>query len=137
MNWLTRLKKLEGAPAPTLQNLQKAEIGAFVDSVGTTPDRFQKSGRENDTGIPRLMLFIDLGLSMDDAQTMVDRLEQRDREQDDRRLCLECVHLSGFSSARRCSQWQAVGTHSSAIPADLALILQRCPRFNSRMEIKV
>jgi hypothetical protein len=135
MNWLARLKKLESTSPPTLQNLQKGDTGAFVGFVGATPSPFQKSAPENGIFMARLSLFTDRGLDMDDAEAMVERLASRDRERDDRRLCLECLHLSGASSARRCSQWQALGIHSPAIPADLATILQRCSEFNSRIEV--
>lgn len=137
MTWLARLKKLECTPAPALQNLQKAETGSFVGFVGTAPGSFYKSTLENDNDIARLMLFIDRDLSTADAETMVGRLEQRDLERDGRYLCLECLHLSGFINARRCSQWHALGIHRPAIPADLAKILQRCSGLNSTMEAKL
>ena len=47
MNWLTRLKKLGSAPAPTLQNLQKAEIGTFVGFVGSPAGLIENSSAKN------------------------------------------------------------------------------------------
>ena len=135
MNWLAKLKELENTPKPTLQNLQKVEIEAFVGFVGATPDLFQRSEPEDRTYKARLALFVDRGLSVADAETLANRLKGRDREQDERRLCLECKHLSGTSTARRCSQWRTLGIHCLAIPADLPTTLQRCNEFNSRMEV--
>jgi len=54
----------------------------------------------------------------------------RDREQDDRRLSLECLYLR----SGRCGNWQAAGVAIRAIdarlPADLIHQLQRCDGFN-------
>jgi hypothetical protein len=132
MNWLARLKKIESAPAPTLQKLQK---GVSVVSVGAYPEPFQKSQLGNDTFTARLALFTERGLSLDDAQVQADKLARRDLEHDDRRLCLECQHLSGNVEARRCSQWRKQGIGSPAIPADLATMLKRCADFDDRLEM--
>ena len=43
----------------------------------------------------RLARFTDKGLSLDDADASADKLVLRDRDLDDRRLCLECIYLSG------------------------------------------
>ena len=134
MSWLARLKKLESTPAPSLQNLQKAEIKTFVGFVGPTLGPFPKSS-ENDTFAVRVALFTGCDLSMDDAETMAYRLECRDREHDDRQLCLECLHLYGSSSARRCGMWQALGIHSPAIPTELVTLLQRCNGFHKKLEV--
>lgn len=127
MNWLVRLKKFENAQTGTLQNLQNE---AFVGFVGAAPEPFQKSAPGNDTFTARLVLFTARGLSLAEAEAMAARLERRDREGDERRLCLECRYLSGGPDARRCSQWRTLGLASAAIPADLATIPQRCPRYH-------
>lgn len=88
-----------------------------------------------DTFMARLTLFVACGLSLDDAQAMAHRMMVRDSQLDERRLCLECLHLSGSVTARRCGQWRKTGMKGAPIPADLATILQRCPGFVHRLKI--
>lgn len=150
MNWLARLKNLESAPAATLQNQQKPPFAGFV---GAGPALSQKSGESDvvlteilphpandaapptDISLARLALFTDRGLHLNDAQALADQLAVRDRGLDDRRLCLECQHLSGGVDSRRCSQWREIGIGSAAIPADLVTLLQRCVGFHQRLQV--
>lgn len=95
------------------------------------PDSTAMTGREIDLFTARLARFTDKGVSHADAESMVDRLVQRDRESDDRRLCLECTHLGGYGrTSWRCGNWQRAGVARQArdaqLPADLVLQLQRC-----------
>ena len=160
MNWLARLKKIDTAPEP--EPTKPTEPG-FVGSVGsniepvpktragslaandaiqdTDPDRWcwphtvaWNSG-DIDTFMARVSGFTDKGLGLDDAENVADTLVIRDRELDDRRLCLECVYLSGQSDkAWRCRNWQQAGIALAARDAQLskALVyqLQRCDGFN-------
>lgn len=41
----------------------------------------------------RTGLFVRRGMSTPDAETLADRLVERDWEKDDRRTCVECSHL--------------------------------------------
>ena len=82
----------------------------------------------------RLARFTDKGLSLDDADASADKLVLRDRDLDDRRLCLECIYLSGCD--RRgwdCKNWQRAGVASrvrdAQLPAALVYQLQRCDGF--------
>ena len=89
---------------------------------------------EIDTFTARLARFTDKGLGLDDAEALADKLVTRDRESDDRRLCLECFHLSGQSGkAWDCRNWQRSGVALRARDAQLsaALVwqLQRCDGF--------
>ena len=82
----------------------------------------------------RLARFTDKGLGLGDAEALGDKLVKRDREPDDRRLCLECFHLSGQSgTAWNCRNWQRAGVANRAKDAQLsaALVyqLQRCDGF--------
>lgn len=72
----------------------------------------------------RLTRFAGKGLSVADAEAMADRLVIRDRDGDDRRLCLECRHLSG----RRCTAWRIAGIGGPEV-GDLRTKLQRCDGF--------
>lgn len=154
MNWLARLKEKEKGPAidPT-----KPTKGAFVGFVGIHPTSFSNSVGDipqeasNDRDIPRSpeqdrtstlsdarqAFFMDRGLAAQEAEAVSLMLERRDGDRDDRRLCLECSHIYGTTDARRCSRWRALGIHSPAIPADLAVILQRCSEFTSKLEVTV
>lgn len=84
------------------------------------------NGQEVATFTARLHYVQSKGLRRGDAQALADRLVIRDREQDNRRACLECQHLAG---RQRCAQWQRAGIGSPAIPADLLALLQRCDAF--------
>jgi hypothetical protein len=84
--------------------------------------------REIDTFTARLALFTDKGESLDDAERLADRLVIRDRERDNRRLCLECAHLQGYGRWR-CGNWQAADVARQGLAGDLVLMLQRCRGF--------
>ena len=74
--------------------------------------------------------FNQRGLAQHVAQMLADQLVNRDREGDDRRLCLECGNLSRVG-AWRCSQWQRAGLGAREVPAVLTQQLQRCQAFRS------
>ena len=89
---------------------------------------------EIDTFTARLARFTDKGLSLDDGEALADKLVMRDRESDDRRLCLECFHLSGQNGkAWDCRNWQAAKVASrprdAQLSAALVCQLQRCDGF--------
>lgn len=138
MKWLAQVMKGGNTPAPNLQNLQKADTGAFVGFVGTDPDPFQNSeggdAALQETLNARLALFTERGLTMDEAKAMAERLQLRDGQMDERRVCLECLHLSGDVTARRCSQWRMLGYSDSRSCLDLVKILQRCAGFNPKVK---
>ncbi len=157
MNWLARLKKIETPPRSDPTEPTKP---GFVGFVGTPTGHIQKiegdapaandpapnpdrwcyphsaamTGAEINTFTARVARFTDKGLSLEDAEALADKLVTRDREPDDRRLCLECVHLSGQSGrAWGCRNWQRAGVALTARDAQLsaALVyqLQRCDGF--------
>ena len=111
------------------------------DSVAIdNPDRWcwpqstAMTGSEIQTFTSRLARFTDKGLIQIDAESMADKLVQRDRGSDDRRLCLECAHLGGYGvTSWRCGNWQAAKVahraQDSRLPADLVMQLQRCDGF--------
>ena len=71
------------------------------------------------------------GVSLSEAEALAERLIVRDRDEDERQLCLECLHLQGDVSRWRCANAQragiAVGTVTAPLPAGLTQQLQRCP----------
>ena len=115
-------------------------ISAASTLPGHDPDGdcWPHSTAMNDTEIDlftaRLYRFIDKGLTSTDGEALADKLVIRDREMDDRRLCLECRHLTGYEQRSwRCGNCKAVGitirTRDTQLPADLVLQLQRCGGF--------
>jgi hypothetical protein len=89
---------------------------------------------EIDRFTARLARFADRGVIQDDAECLADRLVIRDREQDDRAICLECAHLH---RAGRCGNWQRAGVAIRAWDAqlgpDFVRLLQRCDGFTRGM----
>jgi hypothetical protein len=95
------------------------------------PDSTAMTGAEIDTFAARLARFNDKGVRQMDVESLADKLVMRDREQDDRRVCLECTHLGGYGATSwRCGNWQAAGVAHRArdaqLPADLVFKHQRC-----------
>ena len=95
------------------------------------PHSTAMTGAEIDTFTARLVRFTDKGLILDDGEALADKLVTRDREDDDRRLCLECLHLGGYGQASwRCGNWQSAGiairARDNQLPRDLVFELQRC-----------
>ena len=96
------------------------------------------TGAEIDTFTARLHQFTGRGLVALDAERLADKLVTRDRESDDRRLCLECVHLAGHAAGLwGCRNWQRAGVAIQARDAQLsaALVLQpqRCDGFTEQL----
>ena len=89
------------------------------------------TGREIDTFAGRASQFNRRGMPSVAAEALAYQLVARDREDDDRRMCLECLHLSGQRGAWRCGQWQRAGMGAAGIPAGLVLVLQRCDGFRN------
>ena len=165
MNWLSRLKNIDAAPTPEPTEPTKPGSVGFVGpdmapmqkikgdlpaandpaAVAQDPDRWcwphseAMNTGEIDIFTARMARFTDKGLSLDDGEALADKPVMRDRESDDRRLCLECFHLSGQSGrAWDCRNWQAAKVASRARDAQLSAVLvcqlQRCDGFK---EVKI
>jgi hypothetical protein len=67
------------------------------------------------------------GLNVDDTEEIADRLTLRDRQYDDRHMCIECraLELSGRCAAARAGQLASADRRHE--PVKSALI--RCPVF--------
>jgi hypothetical protein len=133
--------------APTWVALEKIESSALamndpLDNATDDPDRWcyphstAMNTREIETFMARLSRFTTKGMTISDGEALADKLVIRDREQDDRRVCLECRHLAGYGlSSWRCSNWQAAGiairSRDAQLPVDLVLQLQRCDGFTT------
>lgn len=66
-----------------------------------------------------------VGLAVGWAERLADRLLLRDREGDDRQMCVECRHCAG---GRSCGRTRAAGLGHHEL-GELAVRLQRCPAF--------
>ena len=100
------------------------------------PHTIAMNSAEINTFTARLARFTDKGLGLDDADASAGKLVLRDRDLDDRRLCLECIHLSG--GERRgwgCRNWQRAGvalrSNDARLSAALVNQLQRCDGFKN------
>ena len=94
------------------------------------------NGAEINTFVARQQKFTRKGLTSKDGESLADRLVLRDRDEDDRRVCLECKHFAGHGAGSwRCCNWQAAGVaiHSrdAQLPAVLVVQLQRCDGFTA------
>ena len=79
------------------------------------------SRREIEVFMKRDSQFRLRGMSAEEAEKLADKLVKRDRDYDDRRLCLECQNLTGRPGAWRCGQ-QRVGAEWVVLP-------KRCDSF--------
>lgn len=158
MKWLQRLKS---AASPNTNAMKPTEPG-FVGSIAcpvapsekfaapkqlpandasTGPDRWcwphglAMNTAEIDTFTARLARFTDKGLTLADAEALADGMVQRDREMDDRHLCLECVHLRGGAGHWRCGNavLGGIALHAAdaQLPSGLTHQPQRCAGFTN------
>lgn len=120
--------------------LQQAAANDATTTPAADPDRWcwshstAMNGQEIDTFTVRLARFTDKALTMAQAEQAADRLAIRDREGDDRALCLECTHLQGDVGRWRCSNSQAADVASDQLAPGLVAMLQRCPGFVGRVK---
>lgn len=122
-------------PAP-FQKIEVSEAAANDTATlpSEDPDRCcwphseAMNGQEIDTFKARLARFTDKGGSLTDAERLADKLTIRDREGDNRRLCLECAHLHG-AGRWHCGNWQQAEIGGPAMQGALVLMLQRCNGF--------
>jgi hypothetical protein len=137
-----RVSFAPGTPADALARMRAASLALDKVQAATppaTPDAScwphstAMNGAELDTFTARLALFTDRGLILADAEALADKLAQRDREADDRRVCLECGHLR---TGGRCGNWQQAGVairaRDAQLPGDFTTMLQRCDGFNDQ-----
>lgn len=131
------LSSVLAVPSPAVLEKHDSSIAVTED-----PDRWcwpnsaAMNSAEIDPFAARLHKFTDKGLPRNDGEALADRLVVRDRDQDDRRVCLECAHFAGHGAGSwRCGNWQAAGvairSRDAQLPADLVVQLQRCNGFTA------
>jgi hypothetical protein len=143
MNWLARLKNEKAlgthatkptkpgfvgfvAPAPGASQKVECEAQTQPAPEPRWSDYTPASEEELARMMKRTEAFERMGLTFDEIDLVVDRLLRRDREGDDRHLCIECRHIRGSATGWRCDALRG------AIPPDWVTIrLQRCPTFSA------
>ncbi len=73
----------------------------------------------------RLERFARIGMDVDQAERLADKLLTRDREGDDRHVCVECLHCQHG----QCSNSRAAGLNHPELGRDYALTLKRCGSY--------
>ena len=83
----------------------------------------------------RMAAFTGQGVDLAQSEALAQKLVYRDREGDDRRLCLECAHLHRLNGGH-CANGQRAGVSIRASDAHLGcefvMRLQRCDGFTCR-----
>ena len=131
------LSSVLAVASPTILEKHDSSIAVTEDPERWCwPQSSAMNGVEIDIFMVRLRNFTDKGLPTNDAEALADKLVLRDRDQDGRRVCLECKHLGGrVAGSWRCGNWQAAGIailrRDTQLPADLVLQLQRCDGFTT------
>jgi hypothetical protein len=153
MKWLARLKNIEIAPVTDATETTKRVSVVFVAPISaplqemdrdsesandSTPDpdswcwphSAAMNALEIDTFTARFARFTDRGLDLPGAELLADRLLIRDRERDDRTVCLECSYMQWGG---RCGNWDkagvAVRSRDAQLPTEFFHQLQRCDGF--------
>ena len=131
------LSSVLAVPSPAVLEKHDSSIAVTEDlDRWCWPHSSAMNSVEIDTFVTRLYQFTDRGLARNDGEALADKLVVRDREQDDRRVCLECKHFAGHGAGSwRCGNWHAAGvalrSRDAQLPADLVVQLQRCDGFTA------
>ncbi|HEX5687374.1 MAG TPA: hypothetical protein VFY73_25440 [Ideonella sp.] len=80
--------------------------------------------------VARVTLFLRRGLTASDADDLAERLVLRDREGDDRRMCLECSNLT--EQGRCLAAWRRALPGADRRLEPVQTILQRCECFHQK-----
>ena len=93
------------------------------------PHSSAMNGREIDIFLIRLEHLRSIGVGLNSAENLADRLVIRDRDLDDRVMCVECKYLHGLI----CRNWNKAGIAIKAeganLPFSFTVLLQRCDGF--------
>jgi hypothetical protein len=123
VNWFDRLQESEnGKEVEPTKPAKGASVGFVGDTTATAKDSSTVA-----FVYARLANFRELPKEEADAVLM--RLIARDESSDERRMCIECMHLAGWRKARRCATPLAGALGGPAIPSDMVTVLMRCKGF--------
>ena len=118
------------------QSRPDAERGASVDLLRLSRAQADEchAGAWDDAEIlsfrKRQSLMLARGYAPEDAEAMAEALTLRDRQGDDRRICLECTHLGERGRCIAASAGRIRGADRRLEP--VPTILQRCEAFGLR-----
>lgn len=118
------------------QSRVDAERGASVDLLRLSQAQADEchAGGWGDAEIlsfrKRQSLMLARGYAPEDAESMAEALTLRDRQGDDRRICLECTHLGERGRCIAASAGRIRGADRRLEP--VPTILQRCEAFGLR-----
>lgn len=119
-------QQIAEAVAASWRTIARGEGDASDPDRWCWPSSPAMTTREMETYSARLVRFIGLGLSAEHAERLADRLVIRDREQDDRRVCIECTHVR--AGLLRCANWRQAGIGAPEL-GDMTERLQHCDGF--------
>lgn len=128
------LAGVAGVTAPFAADVtQDARAGNPLMAVAQA-DRCHAGGWDDveiATFTSRVVRFMRSGISATDADDLAERLTLRDRDLDDRHLCLECSHLmtSGRCAAAALGHLEGADPRMQPVPT----ILMRCEQFAGAM----
>jgi len=128
----TAPKRAANDPAP-VQDFAPEALAA--QGMAPDPDRHcwphtvAMNTAEIDTFTARVHLFTRNGLGCTEAEGLADGLVVRDRQADNRRVCLECSRLRRGGDLWRCGQWPRAGMGGAEVPGEVVALLQRCDGF--------
>lgn len=138
MNWLARLQKAPAQP----QAVQRVDTQAMQPqaspSAANDPARPPTvstcwphgdgwTDAEIDRFNGRMVVFAGKGCNLVRSEAMAERLLYRDRDGDDRRLCLECRNHASNGRCLAAGRGRIAGASTYLEP--VATILQRCEGF--------
>ena len=119
------VQKLDDTQAPAANDTDKAmTVASLNPDRHCWPHSAAMSTMEIDRFLSRVALFTNKGLKAGEAETMADELMFRDRDGDDRGLCLECSNLEGVARWKCGASERAEAGRN--LPRELVLMLQRC-----------
>ena len=121
------------APAPAINrpvDRADGDTGAAVSDSWCWPHSDAMNGAEIDTFTKRLQLFARHGIGEAQTEKLADLLVIRDRQIDDRRLCLECSQLGDRGRCLAAAAGRVPGADRRLKP--IPDVLQRCPAFGLR-----
>ena len=126
--------KIAVAPSTDTENTGTCASPRLDPDHHCWPHSVAMNAAEIDLFSRRWEVFLAKGLDEAAAEGLAYNLVMRDRDGDDRRVCLECRHLKGFS-VLRCDNWKVAGIATSSDSAfvhqDFGMLLQRCDGFSS------
>jgi hypothetical protein len=119
---------------------QRTETIAANAPVPLTPDLDRwcwphsdaMNGAEIVRMVARIELFQRRGKRPAEAERLADSLVARDRDNDERRMCIECAHLQRSGACMAAQQGRLFNAPAHLVP--MQTLLQRCEGFAWRID---